>query len=50
MCSYLLDDLRIEPEEIQGLDIDLLKEIAAVSRKSTAINQLIKMIEHERGL
>lgn len=47
---FLEEDLRLDMERFYGLDTELLRQCAGVSRKKTTINQLIKLIENERSV
>jgi predicted transcriptional regulator of viral defense system len=42
---YLEEDLRLDMDEFYKMNVDLLRQCAAVSRKKTMINQLIKLID-----
>ncbi|MDE5876456.1 MAG: hypothetical protein K2H47_03060 [Muribaculaceae bacterium] len=48
--TYIKEDLRMEREDIIGLNTEILRECACVGRKKTMINQLIKFIEYERNV
>lgn len=45
---FLEEDLRFDMEGFFRMDVGLLKECAATSRKKTMIHQLIKLIENEQ--
>ena len=48
--TYLKEDLRMDREDIIGLNTEILRECADVGKKKTMINQLIKIIEYERNV
>ncbi|MDE6670481.1 MAG: hypothetical protein K2K26_12495 [Muribaculaceae bacterium] len=48
--TYIKEDLRMEQEDIIGLNTEILRECACVGKKKTMINQLIKFIEYERNV
>ncbi len=47
MRTYLEEDIRFDMDELDNFNIDLLREIAAVSTKPVAIRTLIKWLSHE---
>lgn len=48
--EYLEEDIRFDMDELQGLDLGILEECAAVSRKKNMLNQLINLIKYERNV
>ena len=47
---FLAEDLRFDMDGFYKMDITLLRRCAEVSRKKIMMNQLIKLIENERGV
>ena len=47
---FLAEELRLDMEQFYRLDAKLFRQCAAVSRKKTMINQLVKLIENERSI
>lgn len=50
VALYLEEDIRFDMDALSGLDISILENCAAYSRKSQNINTLIKYIKHERHI
>ena len=48
--TYLEEDIRFDTEALDGFQIDLLEQCAAVSRKRNNMNTLIKYIKHVRSI
>ena len=48
--AYLEQNLRIDRDDIIGFNTEILRECAQAGRKKTMINQLIRVIEHERNI
>lgn len=46
---YLEDDLRIDLDEIKDFDIEILQKCAEKGKKKNMLNQIIRLIEHERN-
>lgn len=46
ISDYLEYDIRFDMDEIQNMDIDIIRECAKTSRKKAMLNQLIKFIEN----
>lgn len=47
---FLEEDIRFETDELENLDVNILKECARHSRRRKSIENLIKHIENERGI
>lgn len=47
---WLEDELRFDMDELMTFDTDILKQCVAWGRKKNMINQIIKIIEHERNI
>lgn len=50
LSEYLEENLRINPAELNGFNLEILRECATYGRKKTMINQLIKYIENGRNV
>jgi len=48
--TYLEEDIRFDSTELKVLDLEMLERCAAVSRRKSSINMLIKYIRHVRHL
>ncbi len=48
--EYLEEDIRFDMDELDSLDIEIIRECAEVSLKKTMLLQLIKFIENERNI
>ena len=48
--TFLEEDIRFDIDELDGLDITILKECSLYSRRRKSIESLIKYIENERDL
>jgi hypothetical protein len=50
VAEWLENDLRFDMEAIPTLNIDLLKQLAALSHKHTTLETIIKFIENEQSI
>ncbi len=48
--EYLEEDIRFDMDELRNLNLGIIEECAKVSRKKLMLNQLIKIIKHERNI
>ncbi len=48
--EYLEEDIRFDMGELRNLNLGIIEECAKVSRKKLMLNQLIKIIKHERNI
>lgn len=48
--EWMEDEMRFDTEELQSLNLDLMRECADAGRKKIMINQIINVIQHERNV
>ena len=48
MHRYLFEDLRIDPDALRGLDLDVVRAYAACGTKTAQLRALLQCVEQAR--